>query len=54
MAHGVTTGHLLEDLVQFGASWVFALTALQLWPPMGVQILSQATLLLVNWLDWEL
>ena len=38
MVHGVTTGHLLEYLVQFGASCVFAITTIQIWCRMGAQI----------------
>ena len=38
MVHGVPTGHLLEYLVQFGASCVFAITAVQIWSRMGTRI----------------
>ena len=38
MVHGVTTGHLLKYLVQFGASCVFAITAVQIWSRMGAPI----------------
>ena len=38
MVHGVPTGHLLEYLVQFGASCVFAITAVQIWSRMGARI----------------
>ena len=38
MTHGAPAGHLLENLIQFGASCVFAITAVQIWSRMGVPI----------------
>ena len=38
IVHGVPTGHLLEYLVQFGASCVFAIIAVQIWSLMGAKI----------------
>ena len=38
MTHGAPAGHLLENLIQFGASCVFAITAVQIWSRMGAPI----------------
>ena len=40
----VPTGHLLEYLVQFGASWIVAITAVQMWSHMGARIQKLMTL----------
>ena len=38
MAHGAPAGHLLKNVIQFGASCVFAITAVQIWSRMGAPI----------------
>ena len=38
MTHGAPAGHLLENLIQLGASCVFAITAVQIWSRMGAPI----------------
>ena len=38
MAHGAPAGHLLENVIQFEASCVFAITAVQIWSRIGAPI----------------